>query len=205
MAMTPSPPPPGLVREPYEWEEFAGRSTWSILVPADPALLPQLAETRVALAPLGLLMHPDHYLHVTIRQLDGPGSADASTLDAIGDAIASVPAWTAEVRGVRAFPKAVWADPDPDGRFVDVLRTIGGTIGTLVPRPDAPPPVAHLTLGYPTAAVQPDVVAEVLAPLADVHLGHLDVREAVLAELKLDGAYPRWRVLRRFPFGAGDE
>lgn len=204
MSMTPPPQFPALVRDPYEWEEFGGARTWSIFVPADPARLPGLQAVRDALAPLGLLLHPDHYLHVTIRQLDAPGCVDDATLDAIGASIASVPGWTATVRGVRAFPKAVWADPDTDGRFVTVLQSICGTVGALTARVGAPPPVAHLTLGYPSAPVPADDVTAVLAPLAERELGTIDVREAVLAELAFDRPYPQWRVLRRFPFGPAD-
>lgn len=205
MAMSTSPPPfPGLIRDPYEWEQFAGARTWSIFVPADPSRLPGLAAVRDALAPLGLLMHPDHYLHVTVRQLDAPDSIDDATLDAIGASIAAVPGWTATVRGVRAFPKAVWADPDTDGRFLPLLQSVCGAVGSLTPRVGAPPLVAHLTLGYPSAPVPADEVAAVLAPLAAHELGTIDVHEAVLAELELDRPYPQWRVLRRFPFGPAE-
>lgn len=197
--MTPSWPP--LVRDELEWDEMPGHTSWSILVPVDVARLPGLPAAREAISRLPILLHPDHYLHVTLRQLDGVGSVDTESLDAIADLIAATPGWTATVKGIHAFPTAVWANADRDGRFLTVIDKLLAEIGNLPEHPYRRNAVCHMTLGYCQGACAPQRVQEALAPFADFELGKIDVREAVLAELYLDRAYPRWAVRRRFPFG----
>lgn len=192
---------PDLVIDGLEWDEHPGGTSWSILVPVDTTLMPGLAPARAAMAELPILAHPDHYLHVTLRQLEGAGSADDATLDAIAAVIAATPAWTAEVRGMHAFPTAIWLDPDHDRRFATLIDTLLDTIGTLPEHPYRSRAITHLTIGYSQADVAAADVADALGPVIDLPIGTIEVREALLAELTLDRPYPAWTVRRRFPFG----
>lgn len=192
---------PALVHDDLEWDEMPNQHSLGVIVPVSVSSLPGITEARNALAELPVIMHPDHYLHVTLRQLGGPDDVDAVSLDAIGDIIAATPGWTAEVRGLRAFPTAIWADPDRDGRFVDLVDKVLAEIGNLPEHPGRAHAVGHLTLAYAQGACPADRVRETLEPFEELVLGQFEVREAVLADLYLDKPYPRWTVRRRFRFG----
>ncbi|MCC7077866.1 MAG: 2'-5' RNA ligase family protein [Acidimicrobiia bacterium] len=191
---------PALVQDSLEWHEMANEHSLGVIVPVYAASLPGLAEAREAIAELPAIMHPDHYLHITLRMLGGSDNADEVSLDAIGEIIAETASWEAEVKGLRAFPTAIWADPDVDGEFSDLVDKVLAEIGNLPEHPQRARAVGHLTLAYAKAPCPAEKVREKLEPFEDFVLGHIDVREAVLADLYFDKPYPRWTVRRRFRF-----
>lgn len=191
---------PSLVPDDLEWDEWPNERYLAVIVPADADRLPGLATARRVLDRLPVVPHPDHYLHCTLRELGPADEIDSETLDAIGNAIASEPAWTARVAGLEAWPTAIWADPDPEGRMTPLLQKILGSIGTLDESPFLPNPRWHLTLAYSQGHMSAVRVREILEPYSDLELGTIEVHEAIAAELHFTEPYPRWTVVRRFPF-----
>ncbi len=183
-----------------EWEQHPRARWWSILVEVDAALLPGLGAARAVLGRLPVILHPDHYLHVTLREL-GPVRPDDVALDDVAAAVAACRGWQAEVAGLFTFPTAAWSDPDRDGRFHALHDATLGPFGTPPEQPFGGEHVNHLTLGYASADSDVDVVRSVLEPCRDLKLGTIEVHRAVLAELLLDRPYPRWAVSREFPLG----
>ncbi len=192
---------PALTFDSLEWDDFPNERRLAVIVAAEAALLPGLGDVREALRKLPVVQHPDHYLHVTLRELGAAGTVDDASLDAITDMIAATPAWEAKVRGVRAFPTAIWLDPDSDGRMLAIMDKLMAEIGNLPAHPYRPRAVGHLTVAYSQGELAAEDVGEVLTPLADFEIGRIEMREAILAELHFTEAYPHWTVVRRFPFG----
>ncbi len=195
---------PGLVPDEFEWNEFAGQYSWAIVVVADASRLPGLAKARDAVASLPVLVHPNHYLHCTLRALGPAGAADEATLEAIASTIAQTSRWTAQVRGIKAFPTAIWADPDPDTdhKLMALVDSLLAPIGSLPESPQRASTVPHITIAYSEGTVGSGVVNEALGPLRDLEVGEFEIFEAVLAELHMNTPYPRWTIRRHFPFGA---
>ncbi len=194
---------PGLVPDGLEWEEMPGERSWGVIIEANAQLLPELTQARAALHGLPILIHPDHYLHVTLRQLTSPHPKDNQGLmSTIGAIISSTPSWTAQVKGLRAFPTAIWANPDHDGHFSDLSdRLLAATEADDPPvGPYRAKAIGHMTLGYSLGYTPAEEVRDVLGPFEDLEIGTIEVTEAILAELNFVSPYPRWKAVRRFPF-----
>lgn len=191
---------PALVHDNLEWDETPREHSLSVIVPVNPETLPGLAAARKVLNALPCILHPNHYLHITLRHLGSPDEIDEVSLDAIAEVFASTPGWTARVRGLQAFPTAIWADPNGDGRLQDLVNKLLSALGNLPEDPLRARAIGHLTLAYAQEPCTADEVQRILEPYADLELGFIEVREAILADLFLDRPYPHWKVHRRFPF-----
>lgn len=192
---------PPLVPDVREWDSLPGDRVLGLLIEVDPTRMSGLEKARAVLEQLPVVIHPDHYLHVTLRTFGPPGSVDGETKDAIAHLCASTPRWVAEVRGLNAFPTAIWADPDADGqgRLAALEDRTLASLGTLAESPMRDRAIAHLTLAYSIGTASPESVRLTLEPHHDLLLGTIEVTETVLAETHLTAAYPEWTVLERFP------
>ena len=132
------------------------------------------------------------YPFLTLEELDD------GALTAVGEAVASVPRFTADFTHVRWFgDTVVWLAPTPDEPF----RVLTAAVWQRFPQ--APPyegvhtdVVPHLTIGH-------DAPQRILSEAAEGVAGFLPIRASV-DTVRLIAGTPRpdgWRTVRDFPLG----